>query len=106
MRNISPLELQAYLVEAPVKPLLLDVRESHEFAYCHIEGSKHIPMHELPARIHELDHEQEIVLICHHGIRSRMAGNYLGGHNFQRLLNLSGGVAEWARTVDGTMPRY
>jgi rhodanese-related sulfurtransferase len=106
MRHISPTELKAYLETADPKPVLLDVREPQEYAYCHIEGSLHIPMNSIPARIGELDPVREIVVICHHGMRSHSAATYLDRQNFRDVVNLRGGVEAWATQVDPDMPRY
>ncbi|MGI9213296.1 MAG: rhodanese-like domain-containing protein [Methylococcaceae bacterium] len=106
LREITPKELRHLLEESNPPPLLLDVREAHEFEYCHIMGSVHIPMDQLPSRITELDADQAIVVICHHGIRSLRVANYLASCDFSQLMNLSGGVEAWARSVDPDMPRY
>ncbi|MGX2039291.1 rhodanese-like domain-containing protein [Methylocaldum sp. MU1018] len=106
MRDISPSELRNHLETANPKPVLVDVREPQEYAYCHIEGSVHMPMNEIPARLAELDPQREIVVICHHGMRSRMVGDYLDRQGFGHILNLRGGVDAWAREVDPGMPRY
>lgn len=106
MRELSPLELKAYLSVASPHPLLLDVREPDEYDFCHIEGSVPIPMNELPGRIDELNADDEIVVICHHGVRSRVVAAFLVGRHFKRVINLSGGVEAWACTVDKNMPRY
>ena len=106
MQELSPTELKAYLDQADETPLLLDVREPWEFAHCHIEGSILRPMGQIPACIGELDPQQEIVVICHHGIRSRQVAYYLQHAGFERVINLAGGVESWARLVDATMKRY
>jgi rhodanese-related sulfurtransferase len=54
----------------------------------------------------DLDSEREIVLICHHGIRSRQVGMFLLQKGFQHLINLEGGVDAWARDVDVEMAIY
>jgi rhodanese-related sulfurtransferase len=54
----------------------------------------------------ELNPEQEIIVICHHGVRSRMVGLYLENHGFSNIINLVGGVEAWAREVDPNMPTY
>jgi rhodanese-related sulfurtransferase len=33
-------------------------------------------------------------------------GRYLEANGFERIINLSGGVAEWAKDVDPTMAVY
>ena len=52
--QISAKELHEKL-QVTVKPLLLDVRELNEFEFARIEGSLHIPLNQIPARIKELD---------------------------------------------------
>jgi rhodanese-related sulfurtransferase len=106
MRQISPSELKNRLAASEPKPLLLDVREPQEYAYCRIEGSLHIPMNEVPARIGELDPDREVVVICHHGVRSANVAAYLIRQDFRNVINLSGGIDAWAVQVDPTMPRY
>ena len=106
MREFSATELHAYLSTATEQPLLLDVREPWEFDKARIEGSTLVPMRSVPARLQELDPNRETVVICHHGIRSRMVGHFLERQGFSKVINLSGGVAAWASDVDRTMPTY
>ena len=106
MREFSATQLQAYLEAAAEKPLLLDVREPWEFDKARIEGSTLVPMRAVPERLQELDPERETVMICHHGIRSRMVGRFLESQGFSNIINLSGGVAAWANDVDRQMPTY
>jgi len=106
MRRFSAQELQSYLAESQTAPLLLDVREEWEYEYCHIAGSVLIPMGQVPAHLEELDKAREIVVICHHGIRSRHIGMYLEHTGFNNVINLEGGVEQWATDVDPTMRRY
>jgi rhodanese-related sulfurtransferase len=106
MREFSASELRAYLETAPEKPLLLDVREPWEFDKARIEESTLLPMRSIPERMRELNPEQEIIVICHHGVRSRMVGLYLENHGFSNIINLVGGVEAWAREVDPNMPTY
>jgi rhodanese-related sulfurtransferase len=106
MRALRPSELKAYLETAAPRPQLLDVREPWEFQTCHIEGSELLPMGSIPAAVHTLDPAREIVLICHHGLRSFRVGSYLAHCGFSRLINLAGGIDAWAREVDPTMALY
>jgi len=105
MRQMTPAEL-AQQLEAGERPFLLDVREPWEFERCHIAGSQLIPMRTIPARYAELDRAQPVVVICHHGGRSMQVGMFLEAQGFRDVINLSGGVAEWARSVDPSMPTY
>lgn len=87
-------------------PLLLDVREDWEFAIAHIEGSRHIPMNQIPERLDELEPGHETVVICHHGMRSEQVARYLEQHGFTDVGNLSSGIDGWAREVDNKVPVY
>jgi rhodanese-related sulfurtransferase len=85
---------------------LLDVREPHEFQYAHIANSILIPLNQIPNRLGELDPRQEIVVICHHGMRSQQAANYLVQSGYKKIANLTGGIDAWSCTCDSSIPRY
>ncbi|EXI88858.1 MAG: Thiosulfate sulfurtransferase GlpE [Candidatus Accumulibacter regalis] len=87
-------------------PLLLDVREPWEFELCHLADSLLLPMQSVPARIDELERDADIVVICHHGVRSRQVGGFLERQGFTSIYNLSGGVDAWANDVDPAMHKY
>lgn len=107
MRHIRPAELKAWLDDpSQPRPLLLDVREPWEYALCRIEGAQSMPMQGIPARIGELDPRQEIVCICHHGVRSFHVARFLEHNGFTNVINLTGGVDGWAKEADPTMPTY
>ena len=106
MRELSALQLQTHLESCETQPLLLDVRQPWEIDVCKIENSILIPMSQVPAKIDSLDTNSEIVVICHHGIRSRSVGRYLEHAGFSNIINLSGGVDQWAKTVDKQMVTY
>jgi rhodanese-related sulfurtransferase len=106
MREFNASELKTYLQSCEATPLLLDVRQPWEFEVCKIEDSILMPMAQVPDNISSLDPTRETVVICHHGIRSRRVGQYLKQAGFDNVINLSGGVAQWAKTVDQDMPTY
>lgn len=107
MDQWRPEQLKACLDEAGAQaPVLLDVREPHEYAHCRIEGSTHIPMAMVPLRFEELDPAAQTVVICHHGMRSMQVAMFLEQRGFSNVINLAGGVAAWARQVDPDMPQY
>ncbi len=107
MRQIDPRALAAWLADAGRdKPLLLDVREPWEWDAARIEGSRHIPMRELPGRLAEVDPQREVVAICHHGGRSQQVAMFLEKNGFSKVHNLQGGVDAWSRTVDPAVPLY
>jgi len=107
MRQITAPALAAWLQDpARAKPLLLDVREPWEVQICCIEGSRHVPMGEIPGRAGELDSDAGVVVICHHGARSMQVALFLEKQGFSEVHNLSGGVDAWAKNVDPAMPVY
>lgn len=105
--EISSKDLAGWLADSSrQQPLLLDVRESWEYALARIEGSTHMPMNLIPLRLSELPDDQPIVTICHHGVRSYQVGLYLQNAGFEQVLSLKGGVDAWANEVDPTMAHY
>ena len=100
-----PEELKKRL-DAGEKPVLLDVREPWEFSICKIEGSVNISMSEPEKLINELNANDEIIAICHHGMRSFQVCNYLENNGFNKVLNLDGGIDSWAKTIDTDMAQY
>ena len=86
---------------------MLDVREPWEYTTAHVEGSKHIPMSEVPARANqELGLEDHIVVICHHGVRSLRVTHWLRQQGFEKSQSLRGGIDEWSRAIDPKVPVY
>ncbi len=85
---------------------VLDVREPVEIAIAPFPGAIHIPMGDIPSRLTELDPEREIVMVCHHGVRSAQVAMYLARMGFERILNLAGGIDAWSESADPSTPRY
>jgi adenylyltransferase/sulfurtransferase len=94
------------LLQSNKNIVILDVREPSEYEICHIQGSRLIPLGELPSRVNELDTADEIVVHCHHGVRSLRATNFLRSIGFRKVKSLKGGIDAWAVNYDPTMPRY
>jgi adenylyltransferase/sulfurtransferase len=104
--EITPRELQARYEKDSHQPFIVDVREPHEWDICHLPKAHLIPRGDLPARMHELDSADEIVLYCRTGVRSAKALKLLREAGFRKLKNLVGGIHEWADEVDSSMPKY
>ena len=85
---------------------ILDVREDWELEICKIEGALHIPLQQLPGRAAELPTDRPIVTVCHHGMRSQHAMQWLRGAGLSQAVNLEGGIDAWARKIDPTMGTY
>jgi rhodanese-related sulfurtransferase len=88
--------------------LLVDCREVDELKTARIEGSKLIPMREIPARLSELEpfREKRIVVHCHHGGRSFRVTDWLRQQGFASAQNMTGGIDAWSLEVDPGVPRY
>ena len=86
--------------------ILLDVRTENEVFISSIEGSMHIPMNSIPARMNELDKNKEIVVQCKSGKRSAKVCEYLMQHSFQDVKNLQGGIIAWSKEIDPTIIVY
>ena len=85
---------------------LLDVREEWEYDMARIEGSVLIPLGELQQRMQELDPESEVIVYCHHGVRSYHAVLFLRENGFAKTLNLAGGIDAWSLRADPSVSRY
>ena len=86
---------------------LLDVREPWEFDTARINGAKLMPMGDVPTRAHqELDPEEHIVVMCHHGVRSMNVTAWLRQQGFENAQSMRGGIDAWSRRVDEKVPKY
>lgn len=104
--EITPAELKKKL-EAKEKIVVLDVREPWELETAHVANTKNIPMGEVPKRAHqELDPEEHIVVMCHHGVRSANVTAWLQQQGFEKVQSLQGGIDRWAREIDPKVPTY
>jgi len=80
--------------------VIVDVREPYEWSAGHIEGSIHIPLAQLPARMNEIPRDRELVMLCRVGGRSAAAQQFLMRAGYERVRNLVGGIIAWARECD------
>lgn len=86
--------------------VLLDVREAWELAIASIPGAVHVPMSAIPARVGTFDPAQPVIVMCHHGTRSRMVAQWLESQGFTDVANFDGGIDAWSCRVDPGVPRY
>ena len=77
--------------------IVIDVRDSAEYAKGHILGARNIPLRELPERVAELDrHKAKPVIVhCDSGSRATSALPVLRKHGFAQVFNLTGGYGAW-----------
>ncbi len=88
------------------KVMLIDVREPHEFAICHIEGAVLIPMGTIPANLQKLDTDEDVICFCHHGMRSMDVANWLRAQGVKSAKSMAGGIDRWSLEIDPKVPRY
>ena len=101
--EMTPAELRG---RAPGGHLLLDVREPWEHGIAHLAGATLVPMGSLESAVATLPRDRDIIVYCHHGIRSRSAAEFLRRAGLARARSLAGGIDRWSREVDASIPRY
>ena len=103
--EISPTEAADLLRKKAAR--FIDVREPWEFATAQIAGTVLMPMGDVPARAHqELDPDEHLVILCHHGVRSINVTAWLRNQGFEHAQSLRGGIDAWSAEVDPSVPRY
>lgn len=103
--EISPSEAKALLSGGQAR--FIDVREPWEFETARVDGSVLMPMGDVPARAHgELDPDERLVILCHHGQRSLNVTVWLRNQGFEQAQSLRGGIEAWSAEVDRGVPRY
>lgn len=105
--EITVATLSAMLKEG--KPVLLvDVRQPEEHEFAALPNSLLIPLGELPVRAKEVDPPAgaQVVVYCHHGIRSRKGAAFLEACGISPVASLAGGIDAWSQFVDPDVPRY
>lgn len=87
---------------------LLDVRTKQEVAFCRLPGSVAIAQSEVSLHLEAIPQDRDIIIYCHHGIRSQAVGRYLlsAGWDPERLFNLEGGIDAFSKYIDPSLPRY
>ena len=103
--EVSPQEAALLLLKNQAR--FIDVREPWEYATAHIGGSVLMPMGDVPSRAHqELDPDERIVVLCHHGMRSMNVAVWLRNQGFEQAQSLRGGIDAWSAEVDASVGRY
>ena len=102
--DILPEDLLNLLNQKAV--FLLDVRELYEYEIAKIEGSVLIPQGQIANKLDVLPKDETIVVMCHHGSRSRKIVDYLINNGFNDVYNLDGGIDKYSLEVDLNLDRY
>jgi rhodanese-related sulfurtransferase len=83
--------------------LVIDVRESEEYAAGHIVNARHIPVAQLQDQLKSLEKykTRPVVVCCRSGSRSSGAVGILRKNGFNEAFNMRGGMLAW---VQASMP--
>jgi rhodanese-related sulfurtransferase len=104
-RDLTPEQLRDLIAQGRT-PRLIDVRDPEEFALGHLPGAEWLPPAEIAEWSRELDPNQEILIYCHHGVRSLHAVMYLTTRGFKHMMHLRGGLDAYSLRADPSVPRY
>lgn len=106
MKEISAEELKNK-IDKGERLTIVDVREPHEAFISDPDIDKiSIPYNDLSGRIEELNKEDTVVCICRSGNSSTDACKLLKKHGFNNTCSLAGGINEWAKKIDPSLPVY
>jgi monothiol glutaredoxin len=103
VRPLSVAETKAMLDAGKVQ--LFDVRPEAERARAKIDAARALD-EAGQAYLLSLPKDTPIALHCHHGMRTRRAGEQLLREGFTRIYNVEGGIDAWSQAVDPAVPRY
>jgi rhodanese-related sulfurtransferase len=106
VRSLTPREVIELRAKSKQPMTILDVREAWEYERVHLPDSVHIPMDDLRERLEDLDREQTYVILCHHGNRSLQVAGYMQSRGFKNVINLAGGIEDWAVNLEPGLARY
>ena len=95
--TITAEALHARLQSSDRKPLVVDVREPHEFRQGHIDGATLAPLRDVVDALEGTDKNREIVLVCRSGNRSGKAQKLLAERGYMQLRNMEGGMVDWEK---------
>lgn len=104
--EISPKELASLLSTQQSDVLLVDVREPWEFELTHLSGSVLLGETNMPDIFEQARSAKEVILVCHHGLRSLNAALFFRQNGISQARSLQGGVDAYAREVDSALARY
>lgn len=106
--EITPRDARAALADSTRGAILLDCRTPEEFDCAHVDGATLIPLQELGQRLDDVEdlNARELLVLCHHGVRSMKATLLLKQAGFENVRSVAGGIDLWSRAVDPSVPRY
>jgi len=104
MRYITPSDLKAKLDKGE-EICIIDTREKEKFTECHLPGAISVPQISIPANLEKFPAEGDVVIYCQYGMKSEQVFLYLKEKAKRRnIVILEGGIYQWAKDVDTTLP--
>ena len=107
---MDDLQISVHEVQARIQRgdqlLLVDVREVVEYNICRLPGATLIPLGTLPAKLPALLEAEEVIVYCHHGMRSLNAAAWLRQQGVEGAKSMAGGIERWSVEIDPRVPRY
>ena len=106
--EVSVQETQRLIAAGDTDLRLIDVRDPDEYEYCRLPGAELIPLPTVPTQAPDRlpDKAAEIIVYCHHGMRSARAAEQLRQVGYANARSMAGGIEQWSREIDSTVPRY
>lgn len=98
IKEVEASELAHWVNDANHKLRVLDVRQMQEISTGTVPSAEPLPLHILPARLHELSPEEKLVMVCRSGARSAQACLFLQQQGFSNVYNLRGGMMGWMQS--------
>ncbi len=96
--SIDVAEAERRLREDGDRPLLIDVREDHEFTDMRAPGAVLLPMSTFTTRVGELPVDRPLMVMCHLGGRSAAVAGFLIRSGRTDVVNVTGGMDAWERS--------
>jgi len=98
VKEIDATELAQWINDDHHQLRVIDVRQMNEIAMGTVPKAEAIPLHTLPAKIHELSPREKLVIICRSGARSAQACLFLQQQGYANVYNLRGGMTGWMQS--------
>ena len=106
--EVSVHDSQRLMAEKGASLRLVDVRDPDEYEYCRLSGAELIPLMTLTtdAAAKLPDKDADIIVYCHHGMRSMQATEQLRAMGYDNARSMAGGIDKWSQEIDSTVRRY
>ena len=106
--EVSVQDTQRLMAEEGASLRLVDVRDPDEYEYCRLSGAELIPLLTVAADAAAKlpDKDADIIVYCHHGMRSMQAVEQLRAMGYANARSMAGGIDKWSQEIDSTVRRY